>query len=137
MEKEQKPMRAPGILLAVGSVVGILFWLIAVFFALFLGGSAGPDAAQRAVPLHYVAMLCLGLVSAAIGFGAGIKSAARGANIAMDLLLIWCAILSAAGTIPFLLLGLTQVWLIALAFGMLPLASYVVCMQITLRARRG
>lgn len=136
MQKEQKPVRVPGILLAVGSVIGILFWLIIIFFALFLGGGAGPASVERAVPLHYVAIFCLGLVAALIGMRMGIISAMKGAKTVMGSPLIWCALLGAAGSIPLLLLGLTEVWFIALAFGMVPVAVYGLWVQILFRVKQ-
>jgi len=123
MEKTQRPPRIPGILLIVGSVIGVIFWFIMLFFAFFLGGSSGPDFG-RTVPLLNVPIIGLGFAGAIIGLVAGIKSM-RGANASLRRMVTLAALLGAAGSVPFFLLELTGMGLVALAFGIVSPAAYL------------
>jgi len=123
MEKIPILSRFPGILLIIGSVIGVIFWFIALFYAFFLGGSPGPYSVDRTVPLLYVPVIGLGFVGAIVGLVAGIKSTIRGANAPVSRLVVLAALLGAAGSVPFFLLDVwVEVGLVALAFGIAPAA---------------
>jgi len=127
MEKIQKPSRFPGILLITGSVIGIIFWFIMLFFALFLGGSPGPYSEGRTVPLHYVAVIGLGSAGAIVSLVAGIKSI-RDLNAAISKMVVLAALFGIAGSVPFFLLDVAVgVGLVALMFGIaFPLAYLII-----------
>lgn len=94
-------------------IFAILFWLTALFFGFFLGGSPGPGY-ERSVPLAYAGVMALGLLGAAVGL-AGI-AADKGAKP-----LLIAAALGVAGSLPFFLMGLYAAGLAALLAGAAPL----------------
>jgi hypothetical protein len=120
MEKEQKLSRVPGILLIIGSVIGIIFWLVTMFFAFLLGGSPGPGY-ERTVPLSAAGLTCFGFAGAIVGVVAGVK-ALRGISKSTLIVIIVTALLGVVGSIPMFLLELPEVGVIDLMFGIFPSA---------------
>lgn len=129
MNIKQKPARFPGILLIVGSAFGLLFWFVMLFFTFFLGGSPGPGL-ERTVPTVHAAIVGLGLAGAAVCLAAGIKAACGSYN-AQDVLIALAVLLGSAGSIPFFLLDLAAVGIVALVFGIMPPVVYLLITHIT------
>jgi hypothetical protein len=116
LETTERPSRAPAITLIAGSAAGVLFWCAMLFFALVLGGSPGPGY-ERTTPLSYALVIGLGLAGAIVGLVAGVKSV-RGKSVLAAA--IAAVVLGAVGSVPFFLLELPEVGVIALALGILP-----------------
>jgi len=130
MDKQRQLARIPAVLLIVGSVIGVLFWLVMVFFAFFLGGATGPPNFERTVPLPYVAVIALGLVGALVGLGAGIKSLR---NAPVSRMVALSALLGAVGSASFFLLELFEMGLMALLVGVVP---PIICLSLARLLRR-
>jgi hypothetical protein len=109
-------MKKPGILLTIGGILGIIFWVIMLLYALLLGGSPGPGY-ERTVPMGYAAIIALGLAGAIVELAARRKSSVG--------MVITAAVLGAAGSVPFFLLGLTAMGIIALAVGIVFPCAYL------------
>ncbi len=112
---EKKQSKIPGILLIAGSILGLLFWLAALFFAFFLGGSPGPGY-ERSMPLNSVAVMWFGVVGVAVGLAAGVKSL-RAANAAARVMIIIAGLLGVAGSVSFFLADLPGVGIIVMTIG--------------------
>jgi hypothetical protein len=119
---DNKTTRFPGVLYIVLSSVALLIWLGFLFFALFLGGSPGPDY-ERTVPFMYVGIMALGLVGAVLGIAAGKRG--LGAKPAGKALPICAALFGAIGSLSFFLMELAPVGLFALLPGILPSLLYL------------
>jgi hypothetical protein len=111
----EKKSKVPGILLIAGSAFGILFWLAALFFSFFLGGSPGPGY-ERSMPLISVAVMCFGFLGAALGLVAGVASL-LGANAAARAMVIIAALLGVAGSVSFFLADLGAVGIFVMLIG--------------------
>lgn len=137
MNKKQKTSKVPGILLIVGSFIGILFWSVMLFYAFFLGGVPDPGS-ERSVPLSYVSVIGLGFAGAAVGLVAGIISL-RGAKAATHIMIIISTLLGTAGSVPLFLLELAPVGVLFWVVGVAPPAVYFLLTRNTLRCqfRRG
>ncbi|MDR1131566.1 MAG: hypothetical protein LBL15_04020, partial [Oscillospiraceae bacterium] len=109
-------------LYAVLSAIALLIWLGFLFFALFLGGSPGPDY-ERSVPYLYVGIMTFGLLGAVLGLTAGIKGS--GTKPPPRVLSLCAALSGAAGSIPFFLMELPAVGLFALLLSILPTLLYL------------
>ena len=110
----EKALRLIGVVL---SVFALLFWLIMLFYAYFLGGSPGPGL-ERSVPLMYAGVIAFGWLGSVLAFINGINSLKR--KQARKALSICAALLGACGSIPFFMMDLTLVGFIALTLGILP-----------------
>lgn len=124
MASKNKSARASDMALIVLSIIGCLFWLALLFFALFLGGSPGPGYA-RTVPMRYVCLIALGLAGAVIGTITATRSP-RGASSRGKAAAGTAALLGAAGSVPMFLLELTAIGVVCLAAGLLPPVLYFV-----------
>lgn len=132
VDTPKKGTSIPGILLIVGSLFGALFWLAMLFFSFFLGGSPGPGY-ERTVPYYCVAIIGLGFAAAIIGLIAGIKSII-GSRLSI---MVFIAIpLGAAGSIPFFLLSITKLGIIALLFGLFPPLLYLFLSVLTRKTKQ-
>ena len=131
MNKKQKTSKVPGILLIVGSFIGILFWSVMLFYAFFLGGVPDPGS-ERSVPLSYVSVIGLGFAGAAVGLVAGIISL-RGAKAATHIMIIISALLGMVGSVPLFLLDLAPVGVFFWVVGAAPPAVYLLLTRNALR----
>jgi hypothetical protein len=120
---KSKRKRIAAVLYIILSVFALLFWLVFIFYAVFLGGSPGPTSYERGVPFLYAGIMALGLLGAALGIAAGVKG--LGAKPAGKVLLLCAALLGAVGSVPFFLMELTEIGLFALIPGVLPTLLYL------------
>ena len=127
MRDNRRTIKLPGILLIVCSGIGILLWLVMLFFALLLGGSPGPGY-ERTVPLFFAGIILLGLFSAAAGLAGGIASMCGARKPAFAMIII-AALLGAAGSVPLFLLDLAPVGVFYGLVGVLPPAVCFVLMK--------
>lgn len=100
--------------IGLGGALCLLFWLVLIFYALFLGGSPGP-AYERTVPIAYAGVMTLGLFGAALGLAVLV----RGKKGRLGLLL--AVLFGAIGSLPLFLLELYAVGWLAFIVGIAPL----------------
>ncbi|MGX8701224.1 hypothetical protein [Caproiciproducens sp.] len=109
MEKKQTFAR---IILALVGVFCLLFWLGLLFYSSFLGGSPGPGY-ERNVPAAYVGMIASGLLGAILGLIGVVTRKPRTP--------LFAAAFGILGSIPFFLLSLPEIGILALIAGIEPL----------------
>jgi len=129
MDKKKSLARIPAVVLTVGSAVGLFYWFVMLFFA-FSSGDSGPPDYERSVPLIYAFIITLGFVGAAAGFAAGILKSTRRAGKLVKWLPYAALALGAAGCSPLFILGLTAVGVVALLFGVVPPAAYIILTRV-------
>ena len=110
----KKASRVIGVILG---VLACLFWFIMLLYAFFLGGSPGPDY-ERTVPLIFVGIIAFGWLGSILALINSIIDLIR--KKAGKALPVCAALLIVLGSIPFFVLDLILIGVIALLLGVLP-----------------
>jgi len=114
----KKALSVIGIILG---VLACLFWFGMLFYAFFLGGSPGPGY-ERTVPIVFACIIAFGWLGSILALINSIIDLIR--KRAVKALPVCAALLIVLGSVPFFLLDLVLIGMIALLLGLLaPLLS--------------
>ena len=108
----------------IGVILGVLaclFWFGMLFYAFFLGGSPGPGY-ERTVPIVFACIIAFGWLGSILALISSIIDLMK--KRAVKALPVCAALLIVLGSIPFFMLDLILIGVIALLLGLIaPLLS--------------